>query len=107
MPVSLLDRATSVSDWPFPHVVIEDCLPWDLYRRLLEARPAYEAILKGREPGSNKRIDRNAKDLLADYTLAPVWREFIEFHTSQAFWQQVRSEEHTSEIQSLMRISNA
>lgn len=88
MPVSVLDRA-EVKDWPFPHVVIEDCLPWDYYRRLLDERPSYEAILKGREPGNNKRIDRCAADLLNDPLLPAVWREFIEFHTSEAFWRQI------------------
>lgn len=90
MPVSVLARA-EVNDWPFPHVVIEDCLPWDYYRDLLNARPSYEEILKGREPGNNKRLDRCAKDLLSDYTLPPIWRDFIEYHTSKEFWREIVS----------------
>lgn len=88
MPVSVLDKA-EVKDWPFPHVVIEDCLPWDYYRKLLEYRPPYSVVLGGRKPGNNQRLDLHAAQLLAWDNLPTVWREFIGFHTSQAFWQQV------------------
>lgn len=88
MPISVLSKAI-LKEWPFPHVVIEDCLPWDYYRRLLDARPSYEYILKKREAGNNKRIDRCAADLLSDPRLPPIWREFIDYHTSPAFWKEV------------------
>lgn len=88
MPVSVLDKAI-VNDWPYPHVVIEDCLPWDYYRALLDARPAYETVVHGRDQGSNKRLDLPASALFGWDDLPTVWRRFIEFHTSQEFWAQV------------------
>lgn len=88
MPVSVLDKAV-LEETPFPHVIIEDCLPWDYYRELEDARPAYEAILAGRDPGNNLRMDVPSRYLLAWPQLPQIWRDFIEFHTSQAFWQQV------------------
>ena len=88
MPVSVLAKA-EVNDWPFPHVVIEDCLPGDLYRELLHYRPPYDAILANRSPQSNRRLDVNAAQLLAWNNLPAVWRKFIEYHTSQDFWQEI------------------
>jgi hypothetical protein len=88
MALSVLAKA-EVDDWPFPHVVIEDCLPWDYYRELLATRPAYEAIVCGRDPGNNLRMDVPAKHLLSWPQLPSIWREFIQFHTSQAFWQEI------------------
>ena len=88
MPVSVLDKA-EIQDWPYPHVVVEDCLPWDLYRELLHARPSYETVLQGRDQGNNKRLDLPASALLNWDELPTIWRQFIEHHTSQKFWQQV------------------
>ena len=85
---SVLAKACVINE-PFPHVVIENCLPWDLYCDLLAARPVYEMVLNGRPPENNRRLDLHAAQLLPWSKLPAVWCEFIERHTSQAFWDEI------------------
>lgn len=88
MRLSILQNATRAVWDPFPHVHIEQALPDDIYTLLMEERPSDEQILNGRDPGNNIRCDRQAHDLLDD-DISPIWRQFIEYHTSTAFWLEI------------------
>ena len=68
---------------PFPHFVLQGALPRHLYQELDKTRPPIEA------KGSNIRKDIHAAQALLRTDLPSVWRWFIEFHTSQAFWGEV------------------
>jgi len=81
---SVLARAGKVNLHPFPHIVIEDCLPEEYYNRLYETRPIVDMV----GLGQNKRRDIKSKNLLK-MDLTDQWRAFIRYHTSKAFWKEV------------------
>jgi hypothetical protein len=67
---------------PFPYVAIEEALPWPLYDKLSKEFPENEIL--NREYGENQRVDLHAKDSAG--RVSPQWRQFIDYHTSVAFW---------------------
>lgn len=79
----LLDRVGKVETDPFPHVVIENALEENYYKRLLETRPKPHEILRGRELGPNQRLDLPTD--LATTILSPIWRSFCIHHSSPRF----------------------
>jgi hypothetical protein len=83
---------------PFPHVVIENALPEEIYRELEEAYPTYLDVLKVAKPNrierikENTRVDMRASMILGrgqKYECAKVWREFVEYHASRSFFEEV------------------
>jgi hypothetical protein len=97
MNLSILQRAGTPYFSPYPHIVIENCLPDELYDELEATRPSDEYLVNGRPFGSNMRMDLHARDLLLKMKVRDltnqkpfgIWREFIEYHVSNAFWQEV------------------
>lgn len=87
---SLLQKNPTVHTDPYPHVVIEDALPWPLYEALENEFPEEQVL-----------DDNNAYDqgicyrLKADKLLDPsvnvpdVWREFTKYHTSAEWFNEV------------------
>jgi len=80
--------------YPFPHIVAEDCLPASLYAELARTYPTDQTILRlsGKEAsaGQNERVDLSAHEALRHPTaVSPDWLEFIRYHTSQAFFQEL------------------
>jgi hypothetical protein len=72
---------------PFPHVVIDDAVEPELYRRLAASMPPAEVLLRGREAENNMPYRYSAEHIFAD---APeAWQEFTRVHTSQAFFADV------------------
>jgi hypothetical protein len=88
--LSLLQRVT-VSDIqldPFPHVVVEDALPGDLCDQLRASYPSLES--QGVDASAdNLRWSTKARDIDKIPNLSGLWTEMIQFHTSQAFLDQV------------------
>ena len=89
-------RKKDVLYYPYPHIVIENCLPDDYYRELEKAYPDDDLILelnKWRHKGKirqNRRHDISAhKALEFEDRLSPVWIDFIRYHTSQVFYNEV------------------
>jgi hypothetical protein len=88
---SLLQNV-SASDFrtkPFPHVVVRNALPQDLYERLSQSFPPAETILKGKAPGSNKRFDYLVTDLDARGGVDPLWKDFLVYHASSDFFAEI------------------
>src|SRR5215471_2320448 len=81
--------ASQIVDDPFPHVVVHEALEPDYYRRLADEFPAAEIILDGREPVSNRNFRYTANAVLDDARIGPLWREFMTYHTSRAFFLRV------------------
>ena len=79
-------RADVVAE-PFPHVVVDDALPADLYAALAETFPFPEVP----EPENNTAYRTPAAHLLADPAVAPVWKEFAAYHTSAEFFAEAVS----------------
>jgi len=91
---SVLARATpaDVRMAPFAHIVVENCLPPELYRRLADAYPA-DAVVRDnvdahrrKRPAQNQRNDIGAhRSLSAGGPVAPLWQDFVRRHTSPVF----------------------
>jgi len=81
---SVLARAGKVQLFPFPHIVIEDCLPEDYYQMLYETRP----IISTEGVAPNTRKDIKARNL-RDQNIPEHWKEFVKYHTSKHFWKEV------------------
>ncbi len=82
--------AAGVADSPFPHLVRTDALPDGLYERLASSFPGLAALLGGRtDVGSNRAVRRTATAALADPALPGLWRDFLAYHTSAAYWHDV------------------
>ena len=84
---SVLAKPHKVILEPFPHIVIEDCLPEDYYRRLESSFPDWKDIAAG-VSDENKRVDWNARHAL-EKDISPWWKAFISYHTSRAFYLDV------------------
>jgi hypothetical protein len=89
-------RRSDICYYPYPHLVINNCLPDEYYRKLSEEYPADDLILKlnqwRNEHGGlqNERNDISAfKALENESVLSDLWIDFIRYHTSQAFYMEV------------------
>jgi hypothetical protein len=88
MNLSILQRAGDPVMEPYPHLVIDNCLPDDLYDDLEATRPSDEFVVAGRLLGSNQRIDLHARELLIR-PIADIWQQFIMHHLSRDFWMEI------------------
>lgn len=87
--LNVLSRMPYLASLPFPHGVTPSCLPEEIYRELAITRPPWQAIADDSLNENNKRIDTCAVALLQSKTLAPIWRDFISYHTSHDFYLQI------------------
>ncbi len=74
---------------PYPHLVIENALPADLYEHLEQQYPALDYVAAGGTPANNTIYLRSAHDVLADGSVDDAWLRFFEYHTSAAFYADV------------------
>lgn len=89
-PLSVLQRATAgdvVSD-PFPHLVIENALPQDLYDELARTLPGREEMGIA-EARSNTRWNYPAREAVKNEKLTPMWRDFIAYHSGEGFFRDI------------------
>jgi hypothetical protein len=94
---SILGRVTraDVRRDPYPHIVIDNCLPADLYAELARTYPADSTILQlGSHSGNgsvrpNSRQDVDAHRILATPdSFTETWRAFVRYHISNDFFQE-------------------
>ncbi len=87
---SVLHRVTGadIDPHPFPHVVVDDAVEPELYRRLAAAMPEPEMILRGRTAENNSPYRLSAQELLAT-SAHEVWQELTRLHTSREFFGDV------------------
>jgi hypothetical protein len=88
---SVLHKASKadINNWPFPHIVIENALPDELYDQLAREFPTPEVLLNGKKVESNKSYHYNAGNILSNLDLSETWRKFISYHVSQHFYQAI------------------
>ena len=89
---TVLGRATAadVITAPFPHIVIREALPAPLVAQLKAQLPPFDRVLTGRQNlrgplPENTRVHYLGQELLADDTVAPVWKDFVRAHSSPQF----------------------
>ncbi|MES1021705.1 2OG-Fe(II) oxygenase [Gloeocapsa sp. BRSZ] len=86
-------QASDVIAEPFPHIVIKDALDEDLCAKLVAEYPSIDTLSQSEDnqpttTSSNIRYHYTAKDTLNDEQISPLWKEFIQTHTSNAFLKQ-------------------
>lgn len=75
---------------PLPHYTNPVAIAPDAYRELAASFPDINFFTEGRRDWiSNQAIRRPASMVLADRSVPAIWREFFEYHTSQAFWAEL------------------
>ena len=85
---SLLQKKPTVQTDPYPHVIIEDAIPWDLYENLEAEFP--EKTLLATDPFDNGICYRLKADKLLSLTFeSGLWRDFAEYHTSAEWFNEV------------------
>jgi hypothetical protein len=89
--VNILSGATpaTVLTQPYAHMVREAVLPAAEFAALAASFPDTATILGGRHGKENAAARLPAFKVLGNESIAPVWREFFAFHTSQAFWGEI------------------
>lgn len=70
---------------PFPHVIIKDALPEKLAGALTKDFP----INLFNFSENNKRLDISAHNVMNNGRISHLWKEFIEYHSSAAFYLEV------------------
>jgi hypothetical protein len=85
---SLLQKKPKVITDPYPHVIIEEALPWDLYEELEKTFPEKQVL--NTIPFDNDICYRLKADILVNPKFQPdVWRKFAEYHTSAEWMREV------------------
>ena len=74
---------------PYPHLVIPDFLPPEIYQELDDSYPDIETIVGRGVPGNNRRHQINAATGLVHTKLADVWEDFVRILVSKNWWQAV------------------
>lgn len=85
---NLLQKGPIVHTTPYPHILIEDALPWDIYEELERTFP--ENAVLSTEPFDEGICYRYKADKLLQETFKPeIWREFTQYHTSAEWFNNV------------------
>ena len=70
---------------PFPYLVIDNALPKEYYKILVENFPSNKKIIDKNEYKENYAYRYNAANSLEDTEISYVWRNFVKYHTSYDF----------------------
>lgn len=76
---------------PYPYLVIKDALPSEIYDQLERTYPSIELMVPKAEMKSNTRYQASARQTELIQGLDPIWQEFIQYHTSEAYFAEVQS----------------
>ena len=92
MTFSLLGKA-SINELhlePFPHLVIENALPSDYYKKINDNFPLEYFKTLENDQDNNSRKDLMIKDFNnQNINISKIWKNFIHFHSSEEFYLQV------------------
>ena len=85
---SLLQKKPTVQTDPYPHVLIEDALPWDLYEELENTFPEDQVLAT--QPFDDGVCYRMKANVMLDPNFQPeIWRKFAQYHTSAEWFNEV------------------
>jgi hypothetical protein len=87
MPIHLAQRLDPAHrrELPYPHFVVPQALPHDLFARLVAEFPDDERVWRAQPAGDNRRFSLSACDALADPRISLAWRETVLAHVGQDF----------------------
>ena len=90
MTTSVLHKQPKLLIDPYPHIVIEDALPEDIYNQLEKEWPTQQLL--STEPFDNGICYRLKSDqMLKPNVVSDSWRKFAEYHTSAKFYDEVKN----------------
>ena len=88
MNLSVLQKKPKLVLEPYPHFVIEDALPLDIYDQLEKEWPKEQLL--STEPFDQGICYRlKADEMLKPKKVSNLWKEFTEYHTSIEFYKQM------------------
>ena len=80
---------------PYPHIVVENCLPPDIYASLARTYPSDEHILRVGKSANGAPIRQNSRQSLGAHrvlrmagSVSPQWEQFVRYHTSNDFFRE-------------------
>ncbi|HYM25799.1 MAG TPA: hypothetical protein VEU08_21425, partial [Vicinamibacterales bacterium] len=80
---------------PYPHIVVDNCLPPDVYAELALTYPDDETIVRlsgARDQyviHQNHRYDLRAHRILRNAnSVSPAWEQFVRYHVSHEFFRE-------------------
>src|SRR3954470_11716485 len=82
-------RPEEIALEPYVHFTRRNTVPAETYAALESAFPSLATILNGRTPENNQAVRMTVKQVLNDRRIAPIWREFFDYHTSTDYWRDV------------------
>lgn len=87
--ISILNdlEKTQIYSTPFPHIIIQDALPKVLADQLTLEFPIELFDMSD----NNKRKDISSKAVQANEEISSIWREFIHYHSSAHFFNEILS----------------
>jgi hypothetical protein len=88
MNLSVLQKKSELVLEPYPHFVIEDALPQEIYEQLEKEWPA-EQLLSTETFDSGICYRLKADEMLKPGKVSNLWKEFTEYHTSMEFYKQM------------------
>ena len=79
---------------PYPHLIVKNCLPTEVYQELANTYPDYREIMRVKSidrKAFNLRVDLNQVDIFSGkvHNVSKIWKEFVKYHSSQAFYNEV------------------
>ena len=90
MTISVLQKTPTLSIEPYPHIVIENALPEDVYNQLEKEWPTQQLL--STEPFDNGICYRLKSDqMLKEGVVSDAWKQFAEYHTSANFYDEVKN----------------
>ena len=93
LDISVLQHAKKemVESSPYPYLVIADALPEKVAKDLTTTFPLdlFEAYKAKLADTNNKRVDITIAASRSIEAIPPIWRQFLEYHSSTAFMQEV------------------
>jgi hypothetical protein len=86
-------QASDVIAEPFPHIVVKDALDEKLCAKLTAEYPSIDTLKQSKDnipttTSSNVRFHYIAEDTFNDDQISSTWKDFIQLHSSNLFFQQ-------------------
>lgn len=84
---SIFNKKLIIKTEPYPHIIIENCLPLEYYKQLEAAWPNDDMFI-----GGKPKVTPNTLYLVRithDCKLNQIWKDFMRLHTDEKFLNQI------------------
>ena len=85
----VLQNLSTVEKDPWPHIIIENCLPEEIHNELIETLPN-ERLDQQESRDHHGKKSWKVKDIINERKpISNIWQDFIEYHVSKEFFEKV------------------